>query len=353
MPDFRDLVVDVYRALDTGVHAVLTGLPRGTCNHWEANVATLNDPQRAEVKRFIIGDYDVVLGMLERRLDNQTRGDSRVRRAVAERLRADGNPPAPIHRALMSLADRGGASTIVTTNFDMLLERAGKRGSSIQTYSLGSIPRPSRQTDFAGVLHIHGALDPNPIRVSELVLSDQDFGEFYLRRRVVPDFIYDAARLFNLVLVGYSANDPPMRYLLNAVAADGTRFDDLKERFTFFGTSAPDPVAIEDWKARGITPIHYDGENGHSALRATLERWAELSAINGSKRHVDAEMRRIVKAPRAVAPEDDRDLFDHLVRRSNTSERVRLSALASDTKADLGWLDAIVKLATEEERVRR
>ena len=39
-------------------------------------------------------------------------------------------------------------------------------------------------------------------------------------RRVVPDLIYDAARLFNLVLVGYSANDPPMRYLLNAVAAD-------------------------------------------------------------------------------------------------------------------------------------
>ncbi|MGO8658270.1 hypothetical protein ACC771_22150, partial [Rhizobium ruizarguesonis] len=77
-------------------------------------------------------------------------------------------------------------------------------------------------------------------------MSDQDFGEFYLWRRVVPDFIYDAARLFHLVLVGYSANDPPMRYLLNAVAADGSRFDDLKERFTFFGTNAPDPVSLED-----------------------------------------------------------------------------------------------------------
>jgi hypothetical protein len=73
------------------------------------------------------------------------------------------------------------------------------------------MPRPTRQTEFAGVLHIHGALDSNPLRFSELVLSDQDFGEFYLRRRVVPDFIYDAARLFHLVLVGYSANDPPMR----------------------------------------------------------------------------------------------------------------------------------------------
>src|SRR6185312_15234563 len=119
---------------------------------------------------------------LERRLDDRTRGDSRVRRVVAERLRAGRNQPAPIHRALMRLADRGGASTIVTTNFDLLLDRAGKRrGSSVQTYSLGSIPRPTRRADFAGVLHIHGALDPNPNRVSELVLSDQDFGEFYLR----------------------------------------------------------------------------------------------------------------------------------------------------------------------------
>jgi hypothetical protein len=133
------------------------------------------------------------------------------------------------------------------------------------------------------------------------VLTDQDFGEFYLRRRVVPDFIYDAARLFHLVLVGYSANDPPMRYLLNAVAADGTRFDDLKERFTFFGTDSPDPVALEDWKARGITPIYYDGKGGHVTLRTTLDRWAELSAINGRKRTIDAEIRRIVKFTRATA----------------------------------------------------
>ena len=290
---------------------------------------------------------------LERRLDDKTRGDSRVRREVASRL-SGGKKPAAIHRSLMRLADRGGATTIVTTNFDLLLEMAAKRlFPRIETYSLGSIPRPGRQTEFAGVLHIHGALDRNPQRYSELVLSDQDFGEFYLRRRVVPDFIYDAARLFHLVLVGYSANDPPMRYLLNAVAADGSRFDDLKERFTFFGTDAPDPVALEDWKARGITPIHYDAKGHHSALHLTLERWADFSAINGKKKNLDAAIRRIVKTPRATSSDADRDLFDHLIRRSNASERVRLSTLASAAKADLGWLDAIVKIGTEKERIRR
>jgi hypothetical protein len=308
------------------------------------------------VKRFILGDYDVVLGMLERRLDNQTRGDSQVRRTVAAILRSGAASPASIHKALIALADRGGTKTIVTTNFDRLLQVAARRKqSSVETYSLGSIPRPSRQSDFSGVLHIHGALDKSAARISEFVLSDQDFGEFYLRRRVVPDFIYDAARLYHLVLVGYSANDPPMRYLLNAVAADGNRFDDLKERFTFFGMNSPDAVALADWNGRGITPIPYDAgvDRKHSALQATLERWAALSAINGKKEVVDAELRRIARKSRPAAEESDRDLFDHLFRRSNASERVRLSALVSDAKAEIGWLDAVIAVCNEAERGQR
>lgn len=354
LPDFRQLVLDVYAKLDTSTHSVLTGLPPGICSHWQANCSGLTDRQTAEVKRFILGDYDVVLGMLERRLDDQTRGDSQMRRTVATILRSGSASPAPIHKALIALADRGGARTVVTTNFDLLLQVAAQRlRSPVETYSLGSIPRPSRHLEFSGVLHVHGALEKNPARNSELVLSDQDFGEFYLRRRVVPDFIYDAARLYHLVLVGYSANDPPMRYLFNAVAADGKRFDDLKERFTFFGTNSPDVVALADWNARGITPIHYDSANGHDALRATLQRWAALSAVNGKKEIVDAELRRIVKTSRSVAKEPDRDLFDHFFRRSNASERMRLSALISEARADIGWLDAIVKVCAEAELGRK
>lgn len=354
LPDFRQLVLDVYAELDRSTYSVLAGLPRGACNQWQANCQTLTAMQTAEVKRFIVGDYDVVLGMLERRLDNQTRGDSEVRRKVAAILRAGSQSPAEIHKALITLADRGGARTIVTTNFDLLLQVAAQRlRSPAETYSLGSIPRPSRNSEFSGILHIHGALDKNPSRISELVLSDQDFGEFYLRRRIVPDFIYDAARLYHLVLVGYSANDPPMRYLLNAVAADGKRFDDLKERFTFFGTDRPDAVALADWNGRGITPIHYNSANGHDALRATLVRWAALSAINGKKEVVDTELRRIVSVPRSTAIESDRDLFDHFFRRSNASERVRLSALVSDSKAEIDWLDAIVATCAETNEGRK
>ena len=149
--------------------------------------------------------------------------------------------------------------------------------------------------------------------------------------------------------VGYSANDPPMRYLLNAVAADGSRFDDLKERFAFVGNNTPDPIGYEDWKGRGITPISYDTSIDHSILHDTLERWASLSAINGKTTIVDAEIKRIVKQKRGATTDADRDLFDHLVRRSNSNERIRLSALASKHKAEHGWLDAITQIIAEHD----
>lgn len=354
LPDFRQLVLDVYEKLDKPMYDVLSKIPSTACNLWNADISGLTNQQSAEVKRFIGGDYDVVLGMLERRMDGQSSPLSGVRQAIAENLRRPGLRPAPIHRALMRLADRGGAVTIVTTNFEHLLEDAGAAiRSKVQTYALGGIPRPGRSTDFAGVLHIHGALDRDPARTADLIVSDQDFGEFYLRRRVVSDFIYDAARLFHLVLVGYSVNDPPMRYLLNAVAADGARFDDLKERFTFVGNGGPDPVALEDWKGRGITPIHYDSADKHSMLLQVLERWAELSPVNGRRRLVDTEIKRIVRLSRSAASDADRDLFDHLIRRSDPNERVRLSTLASHANADLTWLDAIADIASERDAARR
>jgi hypothetical protein len=347
LPDFRGLVLDVYAELDKAVWDVLAQMPADASNQWTTDRSTLSDQQAAEVRQFIAGDYDVVLGMLERRLDDAASGTSRVRQAIATSLRRPDFKPAPIHRALMRLADRGAAVTIVTTNFEHLLEDAAKRGAAVQTYTLGGIPRPGYGPEFAGVFHIHGVLDRNPARASEFIVSDRDFGEFYMRRRIVPDFIYDAARLFHLVLVGYSANDAPMKYLLNAVAADGSRFEDVKERFTFIGGSTVDHVTLEQWRGRGITPIHYNSTNHHSALAKALERWADLSIANGKKGLVEAEIRRVVAKPRGAADIPDRDLFDHLIRRGDTNDRARFAALASKAGADVGWLDAITDITYE------
>ena len=356
LPDFRKLVVEVYKykALDLAVHSVISRISSSNDNEEAPDLSNLEDNQKAEVERFRKGEYDVVLGMLERRLEGEKNKGSLVRQAIGKIISTK-TTPAPIHRTLMCLADRGGTVTIITTNFDLLFEKTARNiKPPIQTYSLGGIPRPTSNPEFNGVLHIHGALDRNPKRTSDLIISDQDLGEFYLRRRIVPDLIYDAARLYNLVLVGYSANDPPMRYLLNAVAADVARFSDLKERFIFVGMSEDNSVELEDWRACGITPIRYDVQNNnHSQLQRTLAKWAEFSAINGNKSRVDSELKEIVKTKRAEASEEDRDSFDHFIRRSDANERIRLSKLVSKHKADLGWLDAIVAVSSDESRESR
>ena len=355
LPDFRCLVLRAYKEMDPAVYSVISSNATANENSGNSSLSDLQAPQQAEVWRFRGEEYDVVLGMLERRLEGNVSAHSPVRRKIGEILRPDGLRPAPLHRALMRLSDRGGTVAIITTNFDLLFEVAARNIKlPVQTYALGGIPRPSLRQEFSGVLHIHGALDRNHRRTTDLIISDQDFGEFYLRRRVVPDLIYDAARLYNLVLVGYSANDPPMRYLLNAVAADRAHFPDLRERFIFHGMANDDSVELEDWKAQGITPIPYRIQNGeHSQLERTLGRWAEILAIGANRNRVERELKRNAKTRRSEANDEQRDLFDHLIRRSDPSERVRLSKVLSGQKADLGWLDAILNVALEDRRESR
>ena len=348
LPGFRQLVLDVYCRLDPAVHAVIKSLPQGRPHEtdWRSQCAKLTARQCAEVASFVERDYDVVLGMLERRIDGpHPRGPSRLRATVATRL---GTParPAPIHRAIGNLAAVGGAFRVVTTNFDLLFE--GVRRPRPPTYSLGSIPRPTLRPEFAGVFHIHGALPDDEKATTDLVLTDQDFGDAYLRRRVVSDFIYDAARLYHLVLIGYSANDPPMRYLLNVIAGDSAHFSDLKERFSFVGAKPSDDIELEHWHARGIVPIPYDPKEDHVELLEALEEWAHLMAVDGSTtRFVDRNIRRILKSARRDAADADRDLFDHLVRRGSTEEQIRIAGLAKRSRAELGWLDAMRSIIGE------
>ena len=348
LPLFRGLTKAVYERLDAPVFDALEKLDQRPETDWRACCSDLTEEQTAEVGRFAAGEYDVVLGMLERRVDGQATRRSQVRTSVAEILRAKESRPAQIHSALIHLADRGNAVSIVTTNFDRLLEKAGERlRPRPTTYSLGAIPRPTERGEFSGVFHIHGALPRNPRQTSDLVVTDQDFGDFYLRRRVVPDFIYDAARLYHLVLVGYSANDPPMRYLLNAVAADGIHFSDIKERFVFVGQDPPDPVELAEWRARGISPVAYDSADKHLQLLSSLQAWARISPFKGRGVATEREVRRIVRQDSDTSSDAGRDLFAHLLRRASTAERAKLARVARDAGADLGWLDVVLQLTRE------
>ena len=357
LPDFKKLVVETYRHLNPAVFKVLARLAEFPEEKTPPGLQELDNKQLAEVERFRIGEYDVVLGMLERRLDGPSALKSSVRLKIAELLRTvtddGGKPsvpkPSSIHKSLVRLADRGGTTTIATTNFDLLLERAATSlRYTLASHSLGGIPRPGRSAAFSGVMHIHGSIGSRAGGSNELVVTDQDFGEYYLRRRVVPDFIYDVARLYHIVLVGYRANDAPMRYLLNAVAADGNRFDDLKDRYAFVGMHSPgNLVEIEDWKGRGIIPIPYNSDSNHAQLSNTFEVWSKLLSLGAESTYVDGIVKRVVSKPRGKSNEAEADLVDHLFRRGTSSERSRLAKLLSNARADSSWMDAMANIVRE------
>jgi SIR2-like protein len=59
-----------------------------------------------------------------------------------------------------------------------------------------------------------------------------------------------------VVLVGYQADDPPMRYLLEALEADRERFADLGKVYAFAPCKGGDEELQRGlWQAKAIEPI--------------------------------------------------------------------------------------------------
>lgn len=353
LPDFRGLVAQVYRAVDATlanqVDALLAAERTKSKSPivWSDYTAGLNPSQQAELKRFAIGEYDNALGMLERRIEISPSNSSAMRREVA-RILAAATRPNRLHSSLAKLGQRFGRPFLATTNFDRLLENAASRQRlRPETFSLGAMPRPSRRSDFNGVFHIHGCLSNRKAITPDLVLTDQDFGDVYLRRRMAADFVYDAARIFNLVLVGYSLSDAPMRYLLNAIAGDEIHFPDIRRRYAIVPTVGIDKVVEADWRARGITPIAYDEAGDHAQLELLLGHWAESVPTPHSKWDGD-QVARITAATVSLASEDDRSLFEYIVRRASPSDRLRLNTLIRSQGSDLRWLDVINLIMRED-----
>lgn len=355
LPDFRGLVLEICAKVDTGLASALAAMieddleaaaaiPKRLPRPWTDFTGSLDPGQKAEFKRFKDGDYDVALGMMERRHGSAGRG-SRMRTAAAAVLGGN-RPPNAVHKAIDRLARREGHLFLATTNFDRLHERAAGPGSDVPSYGLTDLPRPSRRADFRGVFHIHGLLPETAAASSELILTDQDFGDYYMRRRVTSDFVYDATRIFYLVIVGYSVNDAPMRYLLNAVAGDQTHFPDLKTRYALVPVYSTDDHTAADWKNRGIEPLCYSPDHSHAELAALLKAWADSTPDALGDRWLTGRLRALAKSSVAAAPESDRSVFNYLIRRSTPQERVQLLSKLSGFGAGTDWL-------TEAHRITR
>lgn len=362
LPAFRELVVDVYDLLDAGLAAKLHDILQleesaraaGTVARisWTDHASGLNAAQQAELRAFTDDEFDVVLGMLERRLDSGAANASSMRQAVIERL-ARAQQPNELHESIVRLGQRFGRPFIATTNFDLLLGTvASRRRMSPKIFVLGAMPRPSRRKEFEGIFHLHGAL-PRVDGSSDLVLTDQDFGDVYLRRRIAGDFIYDAARIFHLVLVGYSLSDAPMRYLMNAIAGDETHFADLKTRYAIIPADRNRAVDVAHWQARGIAPIAYDSSNNHLQLQILMHEWANSIPLPGEQSWSRRKVRHITRLPEETASENDRSLFRYIIRRATPSERASLAEILGTSGSAGSWLGLMNEITRQDMAVSR
>ena len=225
--------------------------------------------------------FDVTLDLLERRLPGPRRA---LRHVLMKALK-----PKTIRKravdtqsALLCLArNREGALRLVTTNFDRLFHVAAKRaGQTFLSYEAPMLPIP-KSSRWDGLVYLHGLLPSklDDTALNRLVVTSGDFGLAYLTERWAARFVSELFRNYVVCFVGYSINDPVLRYMMDALAAD-RMLGEVTPQAWALGDCEPGQEDLKtiEWQAKGVTPILYNVPTDtydHSALHQTLHAWAE------------------------------------------------------------------------------
>ena len=143
-----------------------------------------------------------------------------------------------------------------------------------------ALPAPG-SASFSGIIHMHGRLGDAAVEVpaTPLVLTSADYGDAYLRSGWVSRFLFDLARCRTIVLVGYSANDAPVRYLLNVLEADRARFPDLRPVYAFHAYESDPKEACLAWGTLAVTPLPYCKVNPHNGVHDHSPLWCDLAVL--------------------------------------------------------------------------
>lgn len=245
---------------------------------YQLNGTVLSEIERASFDR---GQFDATLDLLERRLPGQRMA---VRRELAKILKPKLRRRGAIdtQAALLRLSrSHEGTVRLVTTNFDRTFHMAAKRtGEAFQTYAAPMLPIP-KNSRWDGLVYLHGLLPEkaDDTALNRLVVTSGDFGLAYLTERWAARFVSELFRNYIVCFVGYSINDPVLRYMMDALAAD-RMLGEVTPQAWALGDCEPghEHRKTIEWEAKGVTPILYTvpvGTNDHSALHQTLHAWAD------------------------------------------------------------------------------
>ncbi|WP_419648274.1 SIR2 family protein, partial [Thiolapillus sp.] len=164
----------------------------------------------------------------------------------------------------------------------------------LHAYTAPMLPIP-KNSRWNGLVYLHGRLpeEPDDTALNRLVVTSGDFGLAYLTERWAARFVSELFRNYVVCFVGYSINDPVLRYMMDALAAD-RMLGEVTPQAWALGDCEPGQEHRKtiEWEAKGVTPILYEvpaGSHDHSALYQTLHAWADTYCddIQGKERIVD------------------------------------------------------------------
>ena len=162
-------------------------------------------------------------------------------------------------------SSRDGVPQVVTTNFDHLFEHNDR---NITYHVPPNFPDLELGMKLSGIIYLHGRLASSDVDNYPYVLSSADLGRAYLSEAWATRFIRGLLERYTVVLVGYRAEDPPMKYLLQGL----NRGDQLdSDRLFAFDQGKAEDIEV-NWRDKGVTSIAYQC---HEHLWQTMRAWAD------------------------------------------------------------------------------
>ncbi len=204
---------------------------------------------------------DLIFGELEKDFETHD-----IEAAVAQALKSKRNVCLKAHKIMLDLATtKTGQIRLVTTNFDRLFERCGTK---LKAFQPPDIPDLTKDNTFQGLVYLHGAANKKYNNSdSRFILSSAEFGRAYLAEGWANQFFKQIISKYTVVFVGYGAEDPPVRYLLEALNKKNDATDNI---YAFH--SGTQKEAEKRWAHKGVTAISC---NTHDALWTTLADWVD------------------------------------------------------------------------------
>ena len=267
-------------------------------------------------KNNVVGGYvsaDYIFGLLERDFFQKD-----IEEAVASALKPKKqDSPKKVdylkgHKILLDLATgEDGKVRLVTTNFDRLFEQCRE---NLKIWQPPKLPDPSRVDEMDGIIYLHGLAtkDYQGAEGDGFILSTSQFGRAYLAEGWATKFIRQLLDNYTIVFIGYSADDPPVQYLLEALH----QMEATHKKIYAFQSNDGDDV-INRWKYKGVMPICFPA-GGYEILWKTLEAWAKR-ARNPDKWY-EQVIKKFARNPRALQP-FERGQIAHIVSSSEGAKK--------------------------------